>query len=135
MNSGSTFSSEYEKSLYLTSMRPVLNKKALFTDSSKDYIVPLEPNPYGLVKLRFRTSKNNVDHVFLICNGERFLMDKFKTQDDFDYYEYEYQLDNEIISYYFEVQCGKQIVFYNRSGVCKEDQEWLHYTLRPGFID
>ena len=46
-------------------MRPVLNKSALFSDSSADYVIPQEPNAYGLVTIRFRVAKNNVDRVFI----------------------------------------------------------------------
>lgn len=127
------FASEYEKGMYLSSMRPVLNKKALFCDYSEDYIVPLESSPYGRVKLRFRTGKNNVDYVFLICNGERFMMEMQESINDFDYYEYEYQLDNERIVYYFEVNSGKLKCFFNINGVSKNPDPNYHFTLRPGF--
>ena len=127
------FASEYEKGMYLSSMRPVLNRKALFCDYSEDYIVPLEPSPYGRVKLRFRTSKNNVDYVFLICNGERFLMEKVESFNDFDYYEHEYQLDNEKITYYFEINCGKMKCYFNLKGVSKNIDSNYHFSLRPGF--
>ena len=127
------FTSEYEKGMYLSSMRPVLNKKALFCDYSEDYIVPLESSPYGRVKLRFRTGKNNVDYVFLICNGERYMMEKLESVNDFDYYEYEYQLDNERIIYYFEVNSGKLKCYFNINGVSKNPDPNYHFTLRPGF--
>ncbi|HOO27256.1 MAG TPA: glycoside hydrolase family 13 protein [Lachnospiraceae bacterium] len=127
------FASEYEKGLYLSSMRPVFNKKALFCDYSEDYIIPLEPSPYGLVKLRFRTGKNNVDYVFLLCNGERLLMEKLKTVDDFDYYEFEYQLNNERITYCFEINCGKLKCYYSMKGVSKHIDTKYKFSLCPGF--
>ena len=100
-------SSPYEKGLYLSSMKPILNKRALFSDPSDEYVIPMEPNPYGLIKIRFRTAKNNVDHVFMICNNNRVMMQKYQTINTFDYYECEYQLDNDRISYHFEVVAGR----------------------------
>lgn len=127
------FVSEYEKGMYLSSMRPLLNKRALFCDYSEDYIIPLEPSPYGLIKLRFRTAKNNADHVFLICNGERFLMEKAESFNDFDYYEYEYQADNERLTYYFEISSGKLVCYYNLKGPSKTVDAVYHFNLYPGF--
>ncbi len=128
------FISEYEKGMYLSSMRPVLNKRALFCDYSEDYIIPLEPSPYGLLRLRFRTSKNNADYVFLICNGEKYLMEKRESVNNFDYYEYEYQLDNEKLSYYFEINCGKLKCYYNFNGVSKKVDLNYNFNIVPGFI-
>ena len=51
---------------YITSMRPVLNRRGLFTDTTEHYVTPAEPAPYDLVRIRFRTSVNNVDRVFFV---------------------------------------------------------------------
>ncbi len=32
---------------YISSMRPVFNRKALFTDTTGNYISPAEPSAYG----------------------------------------------------------------------------------------
>ena len=69
---------------YLSKMRPMLNKQALFFSYSEDYIMPLEPSRYGMLNFRFRTAKNNVDNVFLRCNGERLLMKKTFTRYEYD---------------------------------------------------
>ena len=122
-----------DKGAYVGSIAPVLNKRALFCDYSEDYIVPFEPSAYGTVSLRFRTDKDNVDYVYLICNDERFLMEKFNTAGDFDYYEYDYQLDNEFISYYFEVVSGAAKVFYDLRGVVESPDNNFNYKIRPGF--
>jgi len=119
--------------MLVNEIKPVLNKKALFCDASADYIIPFEPSAYGVVKLRFRTDADNADNVFLICNGDRFLMEKVDTIGDFDFYEYEYQLDNEMISYYFEIQCARISVLYDTRGVVKDVNDYFHFRIRPGF--
>lgn len=58
------FGSKEQNQLYITAMRPVLNKKALFSDTTEDYVTPAEPSPYDLVTIRFRAAKNNIDRVF-----------------------------------------------------------------------
>ena len=54
----------------------------------------------------------------------------FKTESDdsFDYYAHTVQLENQEISYYFEIQAGKIICYYNLSGVQKGVDR--HYDFR-----
>jgi len=125
--------SAYEKGLYLASMKPILNRKALFSDPSDYYVIPLEPNNYSLVKIRFRTAKNNVDYVFLLCKNEKVLMSKYETIGAFDYYECEYQLDDERVSYYFEVIAGRVSCFYDIRGAVRDVNPYYAFKLIPGF--
>ena len=71
---------------YIASMRPVFNVKALFTDTTEHYVTPSQPAGYDQVTIRFRTARNNVDVVYLVMKGQKNLMTKVETQDDFDYY-------------------------------------------------
>ena len=87
--------------IYIASMRPVFNKRALFTDTTEDYVYPAEPEPFEEVSIRFRTGKNNVDRVFLMSGGKAYLMTKVRTEESFDYYEYTVTLGEEKFSYYF----------------------------------
>ena len=59
---------------YISGMRPVFNRKALFSDTTEDYISPSEPDPYSQVTIRFRADLNNVDRVFLVNGYIRHLM-------------------------------------------------------------
>ena len=112
----SNFGRDLNRGLYLSTLKPVLNKKALFADYTADYVDPPEPNPYGEVTLKFRTYKSNVDHVFLICNDERYLMERYESADSFDYYRYTVRLDNEPLRYYFEINGGNQTCRYDAQG-------------------
>ena len=118
---------------YLSSMRPVFNRRALFSDMTEDYVYPPEPSKYGEVNIHFRTARNNIDRVFLVCKNEKHLMLKMETDNYFDYYSHSVQLDNETLVYYFEVQVGKIICFYDTRGVCKDVNDYYHFRLIPGF--
>lgn len=118
---------------YLTSMRPVFDRKALFSDMTEDYVYPPEPSAYGEVSIRFRAKRNNIDRVFLVGNGEKHLMLKTETDTYFDYYTHSVQLENETLIYYFEVQAGKIVCFYDTRGVSKDVNEYYHFRLIPGF--
>lgn len=114
-------------------MRPVFNKHAIFSDTSEDYVTPVEPEPYGKVTIRIRTEKNNVDYVFCVLDQEKELMTKSETEDLFDYYEINIQLENQNIKYYFEIKVGKISCFYDQRGISKEIEDNYKFELSPGF--
>ena len=72
--------------MYISEMRPVFNREALFSDTTENYISPAEPNPYSEVKVRFRTKAKNIDRVFLVHNNEKILMTVTEGDDNFDYF-------------------------------------------------
>jgi len=117
---------------YITTMKPILNKRGFFSDMTGDYVIPPEPSAYGLVKIRFRSVKNNIDRVFLVVGGMKYLMSRICGDASFDFYEYELQLENEKIHYYFEIHSGKVTCYYDMRGVTKEIQDYYKFTLIPG---
>ncbi|MDE7232678.1 MAG: alpha amylase N-terminal ig-like domain-containing protein [Lachnospiraceae bacterium] len=118
---------------YIAGMHPVLNRKALFSDTTEDYLSPAEPSAYAEVTVRFRSAKNNIDKVFFVSKGERHLM--FKTESDahFDYYAHTVQLENVQLSYYFEIYAGKLSCVYDRRGPVKDVNEYYFFRVIPGF--
>ena len=65
------FSKRERQHYYMNSMRPILDKKALFSDTTEEYLIPAEPNPYAEITIRFRCAKNNIDHVYFVCEKSR----------------------------------------------------------------
>ncbi len=118
---------------YISSMRPVFNRKALFTDTSEHYVTPPEPAPYDQITIRFRTGKNNVDRVFFVHGGQRLLMSRTETEGDFDFYTCTHQLENEKVSYYFEIESGKMSCCYDVRGPVREVNEYYNFVILPGF--
>ncbi|MBO5451675.1 MAG: glycoside hydrolase family 13 protein [Lachnospiraceae bacterium] len=117
---------------YMSGMRPVLNKRALFSDMSSEFVCPPDPNPYSIVTIKFRAAKNNIDKVYFVCKNEKHLMMKYKSDDLFDWYEYELELDDEKVSYYFEVSEGKLTCVYDSRGVAKNVEEYYKFVIVPG---
>lgn len=118
---------------YMNEMRPVFSKRALYSDTTENYVTPPEPAPYSRVKIAFRTKRSNVDRVFLVCKGQKNLMFKASSDAQFDYYEVKLQLDNEKISWYFEIQAGAITCYYDFRGVVKRPDEHYNFVLIPGF--
>ncbi len=127
------FGSWFRERQYVNEMRPVFSRRALYSDTTENFVTPAEPMPYTKVRIRFRAKRSNVDRVFLICKGQRHLMYKADTDSLFDYYEVKLQLDNEKISYYFEVQAGAIVCYYDFRGVAKRPDEHYSFVIIPGF--
>lgn len=118
---------------YLSEMRPVFCKRALYSDTTENFVTPAEPACYSSVKIRFRSKRSNLDRVFLVCKGQKHLMFKELSDAQFDYYEAELQLDNEKITYYFEVHAGQIICYYDFRGAVKRPDEHYNFSIIPGF--
>ena len=118
---------------YMSQLRAMFNKHALYSDESPQYQIPFEPNPGDTVKIRFRTLKNNVDAVYFISGSTRAQMQVGLVRNGFDYYEIEIPVGNEPIRYFFEIQAGRVVCYYNKLGVTRELQEMYSFGIIPGF--
>lgn len=110
-----------------------INRTALHSDTSENYVTPMQPTAYDLVTIWFRTAKDNVEHVTLMAGTVSHLMEKTEEDDYFDYYSVEIQMDNETIKYYFEVQSGNEVVEYDTRGAYERRDEHFWFRLIPGF--
>ena len=106
---------------------------ALHSDETRLYHCPLEPKAGDIVKVRFRTAKDDVDEVLLVCRNQKFILEKETSTEVFDYYMTEIVAEDEIIRYYFEVHKGEEVVIYNRRGVFNDTREQYQFSIVPGF--
>lgn len=118
---------------YISAMRPVFDRRALYSDTTKEYVIPQEPAPYDVVTIRFRAAKNNVDCIFFVHKGQKHLMHKVETDELFDYYAFELQLENEKVSYYFEIRIGRLTGYFDVRGLVQEINEYYDFVILPGF--
>ncbi len=122
-----------KKMQYILNMRAVLNKNALFSDGTKYYRNPTEPEPGEKVKISFRTQKNNVDSVYLVSGDKRYKMKVYKTQKGFDYYGTRITMPAQVFRYYFEIHYGWITCYYNDHGVSTEIHERENFEIYPGY--
>jgi len=134
--------SDIEKKLfYITNMKPVLNFRALYSDATKDYRCPAEPEVNDKVVIRFRTYRYDVDEVLLVCYeqeemGERrseIPMRKADSDHLFDYYEASYYLSDKKMRYHFVITSSDKVCYYNQFGVAKELNQYYDFEIMPGF--
>ena len=110
-----------------------MNREALFCDGTGDYVCPAEPEINEKVVLRFRTAHNDVDEVKLHIGEQEYPMWKTRTNGEFDFYEIEYQLGEDILRYYFEIKQGAEICFYSRYGITGKKENYYDFIISPGF--
>ncbi|MDD3220126.1 MAG: glycoside hydrolase family 13 protein [Lachnospiraceae bacterium] len=118
---------------YISQMRPVFNRHALYSDETENYRSPSEPEPGDTVTIRFRTQRNNVDCVFYISGATRKPMELVESKAGFDYYSVDIEVGTEKILYYFEIQADKICCYYNELGVTRDLQEGYSFGIVPGF--
>lgn len=112
-----------------------INLEALFSDGTSEFCFPMEPDLNDVIKLRFRTAKDNAGNVFVIVNYmQRYEMTKTTSDTYFDYYEIELLADKKIVRYYYEISLGNQKVYYSKLGVdTKVVNSSYFFTLYPGY--
>lgn len=122
-----------KKLLYLLNVRPVLNLRALFSDTTKTYRNPPEPGMNEQVTIRLRTAKYNVDDVWVVVNNQPIKMIRGFSDQLFDYFEGTIQTESEKVFYHFEVRSGKARCYYNQIGATKDLNPYYDFEIIPGF--
>lgn len=111
-----------------------MKEQALFCDGTMNYVIPQEPQENEVVRLRFRTAKNDVKRVRLMTAVGGYDMKKEAGEDgEFDYYEIRWRLNEKPFHYCFEIQDDEEIRYYGRCGVSKEIVEFYDFVIVPGF--
>ena len=113
--------------------KPVLNFQAFFTDGSSNYMNPVEPKTGDEVTVRFRTARENAEHVFLCVNGEKKEMQIASKTERFDFYESSFFMGTEIADYYFEIHSGGTCCYFNKKGPARDLEPFFNYKVTPGF--
>ena len=110
-----------------------INLMGLHSDETEFYHSPLEPKTGDLVTIRFRTAKDDVDEVVLICKDQRIILEKETNTEVFDYYMTRIVAEEEILRYYFEVRKNEEVVIFNRRGAFNDTREQYQFAIVPGF--
>ncbi len=110
-----------------------MNRDALFCDGTEAYVSPAEPETGDLVRLWFRTEKDDVEKVILCFEKQRILMKKTITRGRFDFYETSVTVSGKTAQYYFEIFGGGESCLYNKYGVQEKRNPEYDFQIVPGF--
>ena len=119
--------------------RSYLNMDAVFSDETKQYVEPYDPNPNDTVSFRLRTAKNNAESVNLHSAGRLGDLDikipMVKTDSDelFDYYTAKCTVGSDEFRYFFSVEKNGRRYFYNKRGLYEHADPDYNFKLIPGF--
>ncbi len=108
-----------------------INKDAIFSDGTANFVSPSQPRKYEMVTIRCRVGKDDVESVNAIINGVRYPMYFLYREERCDWYAVRYMLKTERISYHFEIKKGDETVFWCRRGVVDEIDPYFDYCIIP----
>ena len=117
----------------MCSARPTLHPRALFSDVTSDYRSPAEPVPGDEVTIRLRTGRYNVDKAYLVVDNVEHVMTRVRSESMFDYYEAKINVGTDKIYYYFKVELGRTVCYYNQIGAIKDLNPYYNFQITPGF--
>lgn len=110
-----------------------MNRQALFSDGTADYVCPPEPAAGDKVTIRLRTAQNDIDEAVIVSGNERIPMVKKETRGEFDYYFAEKLLGKQLFRYHFEIKSQNETCYYNRCGAFDEIVDVYAFAIAPGF--
>ena len=110
-----------------------LNKKAIFSDGTADFVSPCEPRAYETVTIRCRVGKDEAEYVKAMVDEVPYSMHLEKTTEYFDIYAVSFPLEDHPVSYYFRVETAKETLICNRQGVVSDVNPYFNFCLIPGF--
>jgi len=111
----------------------MINRNAVFSDGTRDLRIPYEPERFSTVTICIRTGTE--DNLVNLVTTRGTVEMKLKEADEyFRYYEGNIELEEDQITYYFEIkgQDG-EICYYTREGVSDTKREEFSFLITPGF--
>ncbi len=110
----------------------MINRKALFADETEYFKTPYQPEKGDRVTLRLRTLANDVDEALVVINGAPHRMKKYRSQENFDYYEYSFVCPKKQVNYYFRVSDWDDVAYLNRFGCVENHTPEYDFSFVPG---
>lgn len=110
-----------------------INREAVFSDGTGNFLFPQEPSKYDRVTIRLRTAKDDIEQASLCLEKRNIEMKKESSDIQFDYFYGEFWLESQTTYYYFELKKEEEILFYTQSGVCEKVAEETRFKIIPGY--
>jgi len=113
--------------------RTYLNMDAVFSDETRQYVEPYDPEPGDVVSFRLRTAKGNIDSATLHFNDKSIAMVKTESDLLFDYYTARHTAEDKEMRYFFSIEKDGRRYYYNKRGLYENADADYHFRLTPGF--
>ncbi len=111
-----------------------IEKNAIFSDETSNYVTPNEPLTGDNVTIKLRTLINNVDEVFVEFNNVCMKMNFSHNNKIFSYYEATVYNIQTTLSYHFVLKKGSQSYNYNKVGIVEYVDPHYNFKIIPDFV-
>ncbi len=112
-----------------------MNREAIYSDETSEYISPMEPEIGQEITIRIRLEHTKEPaHVDLIkVNNQPHPMERIMQRGRFDIYQAKIQLDERVFPYYFSIESEGDKCFYDKFGTCDFLRPQYVFRVIPGF--
>ena len=106
--------------------------QAVFSDETRNFVSNPEPEIGEAIEISLRCGKGSASAVWLYTAGFGLHMEKYKSDDIFDYYRLKLLIGG-VIKYYFVLEMEGRTYFYNKRGLNSDLDARYNYNIIPGF--
>ena len=110
-----------------------INRAAIFSDGTGNFVNPAEPEINSQVEVLCRTGRDDAEKVTAVVDGVCYDMYVKERNSQFDYYAVTLSLESHQISYHFQIEKRGELICYNRQGVVDEINPYFDFCIIPGF--
>ena len=112
-----------------------MNTEAFFSDTSENYCIPAEPDPGQTVRVRFRAPREDYLNVEFVAaeSGDSISMFVAGADRYFRYYELQFEVGEEPVSWFFRISDRTSEYLYDASGVTTLRNPEFPFRLYPGY--
>lgn len=110
-----------------------INRSAIFSDGTGNFVNPAEPEINSQVEILCRTGRDDAEKVTAVVDGACYDMYVKERNSQFDYYAVTLSLESHQISYHFQIEKKGELICYNRQGVVDEINPYFDFCIIPGF--
>ena len=110
-----------------------INRAAIFSDGTGNFVNPAEPEINSQVEILCRTGRDDAEKVTTVVDGVCYDMYVKERNSQFDYYAVTLSLESHQISYHFQIEKRGELICYNRQGVVDEINPYFDFCIIPGF--
>ncbi len=110
-----------------------MNREAIFSDGTTEYVNPWEPEAGDKVILRIRVAHGEQPNVFLVTKNDETAMTLDEVGQVFDYYRATILISDWTFSYIFRIEKDGEVVYFDRYGLTEERRFHYAFMIVPGF--
>lgn len=110
-----------------------INRAAIFSDGTGNFVNPAEPEINSQVEILCRTGRDDAEKVTAVVDGACYDMYVKERNSQFDYYAVTLSLESHQIFYHFQIEKRGELICYNRQGVVDEINPYFDFCIIPGF--